>query len=372
MFRPKFQYTNDMVNDLMKIERYRSSLEYLYLPTRARQELNYNAKMKKTHFSTSIEGNVLSYEQVERVITEKNKETKINAERELLNYWDALSYLETEQKKQIEISVDFIKRLHGEITKKAGKPKKSNFREEMPPGVLFAVYDNNTKMPEYIPPEWSDIEELMQDLLEWYKEESELPLPVKVAIFHYQFVTIHPFIDGNGRTARALATYILMQNDYDFKACNSMEEYYATDLDGYYNNLQQGLPPLYYEGRNDPPHLEIWIEFFVHIMALNAEKIFELAVEATPKDKGNALIASLNNRDKKMLRYVLENQIELIKTKDLADVFMVTPRAITKWCKEWCERGLLIPNLKNVRVTSYSLSEKYRNLDLNELGFIKE
>lgn len=81
MFEPKFIYTTDMINDLLKIERFRTALEYLYLPTRIKQELIYKAKMKKTHFSTSIEGNILSYNQVEQVINQKGNHTKINAEK---------------------------------------------------------------------------------------------------------------------------------------------------------------------------------------------------------------------------------------------------------------------------------------------------
>lgn len=80
MFEPKFIYTTDIINDLLKIERYRTALEYLYLPTRIKQELLYKAKMKKTHFSTSIEGNILSYNQVEQVINQKGNNTKINAD----------------------------------------------------------------------------------------------------------------------------------------------------------------------------------------------------------------------------------------------------------------------------------------------------
>ncbi len=191
------------------------------------------------------------------VINQKGRDTKINAEREVLNYWNALTFLENAHSREEKISVDFIRELHGYIAQK-GKYKKSEFRGEMPPGVLFAVYDNRTGMPEYIPPEWSDIKPLITDLADWYHNETLMPVPVKAAIFHYQFATIHSFEDGNGRTARALATYILMEKDYDFKGFNSMEEYYALDLDGYYENLQMGLPALYYDGRNHPPHLEQW------------------------------------------------------------------------------------------------------------------
>lgn len=84
MFQPEFVYTTDMVNDLLKIERYRTSLEYLYLPTRIKQELLYKAKMKKTHFSTSIEGNLLSYDQVEKVIQKKVQAPKSMQKEKLL------------------------------------------------------------------------------------------------------------------------------------------------------------------------------------------------------------------------------------------------------------------------------------------------
>lgn len=368
MFEPEFVYTTTIVNDLLKIERYRTALEYLYLPTRIKQEFIYKAKMKKTHFSTSIEGNLLSYDQVEQVINQKGRDTKINAEKEVLNYWNALTFLENAHSRKEKISVDFIRELHGHIAQK-GNYKKSEFRGEMPPGMLFAVYDNRTGMPEYIPPEWSDIKPLITDLANWYHDEKSLPVPIKAAIFHYQFATIHPFGDGNGRTARALATYILMENGYDFKGFNSMEEYYALDLDGYYENLQMGLPALYYEGRNHPPHLEQWIGFFLRIMALNAEKIYEMAEKATGKEEANHLLASLSKKDKKMLRYVLENHLDCIKTADLASVFMVTTRAISKWCKIWCEQGILIANYKNVRIVSYSLAPEYKNIKLSDLGF---
>ena len=56
----------------------------------------YEAKLKKTHFSTSIEGNVLSYNQVEKVISNKQDTKRLTAEQEVQNYWDALTFLEDE------------------------------------------------------------------------------------------------------------------------------------------------------------------------------------------------------------------------------------------------------------------------------------
>ena len=85
----------------------------------------------------------------------------------------------------------------------------------------------------------------MKDFTAWIQQETDLPTPVKAAIATYQLLTIHPFEDGNGRTARALATYMLAIADYDMKGFQSMEEYYVKDLDGYYQHLQMGFPVLY-------------------------------------------------------------------------------------------------------------------------------
>ncbi len=362
MFEPKFVYTNDIVKGLLDIEKYKTQLEYLSLPTNITQEMVFKAKMKKTHFSTRIEGNLLSYAQVERAITEKDKKTTIDAEREVVNYWDALSYLEKCKEENRQIDNQLILELHGIIERRDVRKKIIGFRQKTPPGVLFAVYDSVNMTPEYIPPEAKDIEELMNDLTMWYNTENNLPVPIKAAIVSYQLVTIHPFEDGNGRTCRALATYVLMLGGYDFKGFNSMEEYYANNLEGYYKNLQMGLPVLYYDGRNNPPHLENWIEYFIRIMSLNAENISWQARDATKDERERLEFESLNKKDMKMLRYLLENNMDTIKTKDLANIFNVTPRAITKWCSEWVDRGVLKANYKNVRITSYSLNEKYKKL----------
>lgn len=363
----EFKYTNELVNYLIKIEKYKTALDYLFLPTRERQKLMYEAKLKKTHFSTSIEGNVLSYNQVEKVIANKNDFKRLTAEQEVQNYWDALTFLEEENDKNTKIDKEFIFKLH-DIIQRQGKLIRIPLRGQMSPGVLFAVYDSVTKAAEYIPPEYNDIEPLMDELINWYYNNQNLPAPILSAIMHYALVTIHPFTDGNGRTSRALATYVLMQHKYDFKGFNSFEEYYMSDLNGYYESIQMGLPALFYMGRENPPHLEIWIEYFCKIMALNAEKVYEQAFEVSKK-QSNELLKGLNKKDLTLLRYCLENRKKVIKNKELAELFKVTPRAISKWMIEWVEKGILIPNSGTTRITSYNLSYEYESLKISDLGF---
>ena len=362
-----FKYTKDLVNYLLKIEKYKTALDYLFLPKKKKQKLMYEAKLKKTHFSTSIEGNVLSYNQVEKVISNKQDTKRLTAEQEVQNYWDALTFLEEENKKKTRIDKEFILKLH-DIIQRDGKLVRIPFRGQTPPGVLFAVYDSVTKQAEYIPPEYIDIEPLINELVDWYNSNQDIPVPILSAIIHYALVTIHPFKDGNGRTSRALATYVLMQHNYDFKGFNYFEEYYMSDLKGYYESIQMGLPALFYSGRGNPPHLEIWIEYFCKIMALNAEKVYEQALEVSQKES-NELLKGLNKKDLTLIRYCLEKRIRIIKNKELAELFGVTPRAISKWMNDWVDKDILEPNSGTSRITSYKLTYKYESLKVSDLGF---
>lgn len=118
----------------------------------------------------------------------------------------------------------------------------------MPTGMLFAVYDSETDMPEYIPPEYTDIPALLDELAEYVNTTDDHPLIV-AAVVYYQLVTIHPFEDGNGRTARLMSGYILDFYGYGFNGIGSLEEYFAYDPDEYYASLQMDLPALLYRKR---------------------------------------------------------------------------------------------------------------------------
>lgn len=291
MFNPKFKYTDNIVSDLGKIERYRTMLDMSIIAPSIETKFREQAKLKMIHFSTKIEGNPLTLEQVDKIIKEKDRVFKHRSELEVRNYWDALDFLEEQKKLNMPIDEKFIKKLHAiiENINPGRQPKESEYREPTAPGVLFAVYDNITGEPDYIPPEANDVPVLMKNLVKWILKEDILPIPIKAAILSYQFLTIHPFNDGNGRTARALATYLLSIYGYDMKGFYSMEEFYAMDLDGYYKNIQMKLPVLYYDGRNDPPNLAPWIEYFVSIMALAFEKAAKEKAEQAEIEKQEAL-----------------------------------------------------------------------------------
>ncbi len=145
---------------------------------------------------------------------------------------------------------------------------------------MIAPYRDSHGGIVYLPPEAKDVPGLMKELVRWIEQsETTQPIPAVAGIAHYQFVTIHPIYDGNGRTARVLATWLLYRGGYDFGKFYALEEFYARDLDGYYNALQLHPNHNYYEGRAFA-EMTSWLEYFIWGMAA----IFEtVAREVTRK-----------------------------------------------------------------------------------------
>lgn len=139
--------------------------------------------------------------------------------------------------------------------------------------------------------------------MEYVNTTDDHPLIV-AAVVHYQLVTIHPFEDGNGRTARLISGYILDLNGYGFNGIGSLEEYFAYDIDEYYASLQMDLPALYYSGRDNPPHPEIWINYFLRMVQLYSDKVCELSEKSNEEGIGRKY-TFLKGKEKELLMLLI-------------------------------------------------------------------
>ena len=143
------------------------------------------------------------------------------------------------------------------------------------------IRDSRSRRLVYMPPEAKDVPTLMKELVAWIAstERKELPCTIRAGITHYQFATIHPYYDGNGRTARLLTTLILHLGGYGLKGLYSLEEYYARNLGAYYEALTVGPSHNYYEGRAKA-NITKWVEYFCEGMADSFESVNRRALEA--------------------------------------------------------------------------------------------
>jgi len=118
--------------------------------------------------------------------------------------------------------------------------------------------------------------------------------------------------DGNGRTARLLSGYILDKNGYGFNGIGSLEEYFAYDIDEYYEAIQMGLPALYYSGRENPPKPEIWVNYFLRMVLLYSGKACEIQSESKEEDVA-ASLSFLKNGKRNCSCYCCRNIRESLR-----------------------------------------------------------
>ena len=346
--------TNEMLRSIVAIENCRSLFPGNAIPGAVHARLRKNSKRKSTYASNRIEGNPLTEEQATEAI-EATKRHYLKPEEEVRNYYAALVLLDERLAQSTPFNKGLVLEVQRLVVKGSGK-EKAGIRGPMPPGVLFAVYDSETGRPEYIPPEAAEVEALIDELVEYVEKSDDHPL-VKAGVIHYQLVTIHPFEDGNGRTARLMSGYYLDLAGFGFGGIGSLEEYFAYNPEEYYESLQMGLPPLYYDGRDNPPHPEIWMEYFLRMVELYAQRASELA-ESSAAASIEATLTHLGPRERRFYEHLVESETEEFRPIDMAREFGVTNRTIINWCAKLASNGLLEPQLVKKRIRSYRIVRK--------------
>ncbi|MBS0656381.1 MAG: Fic family protein [Verrucomicrobia bacterium] len=180
-------------------------------------------------------------------------------QKELHNYLTARKQLKKWAGEKRAISAHLIQSVHALLS---GKKGPSRYRQGQ-----NAVFDAELKHIYYLPPKAEDVPALMNGLVRWVKASNGLACPLVAAVVHFEINSIHPYYDGNGRTARLMTEFILMQGGYDLQGLCCLEEYYAKDLERYYEALSLSKGKNYYTTRAKGD-ITSWIEYFCEGMAL--------------------------------------------------------------------------------------------------------
>lgn len=352
MFKPNLTITSKIMNTLLKIEALKENIKNLPITPGVMRVLYETARLSSVHFSTRIEGNRLTQKEIEIIINEGGHFAgRERDEREIKGYFTALEWMEDNTGRPLTETT--IKTLHA-LVEGGGKRrvKPTPYRDGQ-----NAVKDSLSGRIVYMPPEAPDVPALMKDMVKWINsEDTELPCPIISAVAHYQFVTIHPYYDGNGRTARLLATLILHRGGYDLKGLYSLEEYYARDLPAYYNALSRGGSHNYYYGGAEAD-ITPWVEYFTEGMLDAFEHVKLRAYEASlqgAEDRSSRL-RNLSPRQRKIL--TLFETRETITSKEVANLFRFGDRSARSFCRSLVEEGILVIFNSANKTRSYRLAE---------------
>ena len=362
-FSPTFTITPAVANDLMRIEAVKQAIQTLPITPRVLANLRETARVFSTHYSTMIEGNRLTQEQVAQVITGgQHFPGRERDQAEVKGYYAALDEAERLADRRETVSEAIVQRLHA-LVMGGGKTrvKSTPYRDGQ-----NVIRDSYSKRIVYMPPEAKDVPWLMQQLIAWVNQKDELPVPIKAAIAHYQYATIHPYYDGNGRTARLLTTLILHLGTYGLKGLYALEEYYARDLKAYYEALTVGPSHNYYMGRAEAD-ITKWIAYFIGGMATSFEKVRDQALRGAEKGHTDhsKLLRNLDSKQRQAL--TLFQQSREITAKDVAGLFGYKPRTAALLCQRWVERGFLETTDPAKKSRRYKLADRYAAI-VDEIG----
>jgi Fic family protein len=341
----------------MRIEAARTLVAHTPLGTAVEAQLRQQARVRSTHYSTRIEGNRLTLQEAQEVIA--NRRTTFSGRRrdvsEVRNYWHALLRVEEWAAKKTPLTEELIQRLHA-IVQRGPRAKPSPYRTGQ-----NVIRNAGTGEIVYLPPEAKDVGRLMAAMVRWASqaEKSGLPVPLIAALVHYQFVTIHPYYDGNGRTARLLATFILHRGGYSLNGFFSLEEHHARDLEGYYRSLAAHPHHNYYTGRAKAD-LTPWLGYFMATLSAVFDQVAREAMKLSQKrlPPEPEELRKLDRRARVVLGLLAKT--ETIVAADVAAALGLSARMARNLLQGWTREGWLQIANASRKTRAYRLAGKYR------------
>jgi Fic family protein len=358
MFDPRYRITDKVAKALMSIEADRQVVATLPLTAPMLDSLRRTARLLSTHFSTQIEGNRLSPSQVQAVVEgEGNFPGRQRDEAEVRHYFAALQYVESQGTKRVPLTEKEVQTIHGLVM--TGKTKPTPYRDGQ-----NVIRDSRTGRIVYLPPEAKDVRGLMKDLVRWVNAsvaEAEAPMPVVAALAHCQFATIHPYFDGNGRTARLLTNLLLHRGGYGLNGIYSLEEYYAANLSKYYEGLAVGASHNYYFGRAEGD-VTAFVTYFCLGMADAFAKVRARAEEASRQSASDQspILRRLTPQQRQALGLFL--RMKDVTRNDVAAFFKLPPRQAYLLCARWLKAGFLAVGNASTKGRTYRLADEYEVL----------
>jgi len=341
-FSPAFTYTHRMVRRLSDIAAAREVILHAHLIPKWEVSIRREQLVRAAHASTAIEGNPLSLKDVSRLAEGREVMADRRAKAEVLNYLRVLEHIDRYQKGGMILEGDILS-LHRDITHDTLDDPKTvgAFRK-----VWVVVGNRLTKEVVYSPPPPKEVVPQMNALVGWLNSDAAHQMhPVLVAgIAHYELVRVHPFVDGNGRTARALATLILAMREFDIKRFFTLDDFYDRDRPAYYNMLK-AVNRTY-------PDCTVWLEYFTEGVEISLHRVKERVLLLSSDE--HRMVAdgqrALSERQMKIIEFIHAHGA--VKSGDLMRLYGISRQAAGKELAQMVEQNLIRTDGKG-RATRY-------------------
>ena len=298
---PKYEINNRILSLLNDISQSQGVLNASQVPAEDYMHINSLASIDAVHYSTKLEGNRLTHKQVTMIVTDRKSKNVIKHEKdikEVINYAKARNFLSQNKILVKEIDRDLVLKIHSFLMEKIVVGKLKGYYRQ----AQNVIQDIKTRNIVYMPPEAGDVPKMMSKLFSWTKDaliNNASPLII-AALFHYYFVTIHPFMDGNGRCSRLLTNFILDKHGFTVSRYASIEKVHEQNKMDYYKYLNKHQGQLFYD---IPENINLtgWLGYWLTCLKATY-------TEATERLQANVPDINLDHRLKKAYSLFLKHK----------------------------------------------------------------
>jgi len=329
MYNPTFTINNKILKNIGDIEAAKQIIEHAPLLPYWEKKFQDEALVRTTHYGTHIEGNELSLSQVQKILDGERIVARQRDIQEVINYRKVIDYIEKITNSKIDEKT--IQELHKIVIKNILPDDKAGVYRDRE----VVIKNSITGDVAFRPPKTVELPWQIKELVIFINEESEIHPVLKGGIIHYEFVRIHPFLDGNGRVGRALSMVVLYKLGYDIRQFFSLEEHFDRDPDRYYQALQS------VEEKNGD--LTSWLSYFTECLASELSKIRDrierISIDSNLKKKLGGPVM-LSERQLKIVEYIQANGY--IENKAYDTLFpMVSEDTVLREVQDLVKKGLL-------------------------------
>ncbi len=345
-----FQTNQKILNLISQIDLYKGKWnsiekqENIYL-----KELRKIATIESIGSSTRIEGGTLTDKEIEELLNDiKITKLKTRDEQEVIGYYETLEII-YENYGNIKLSENYIKQLHQKLLRHSEKDTRHRGKYKSLSNKVVANYPNGIQKVIFNTTEVHLVSNEMNDLINWTNTQlnnKEIHPLIIVANLVYEFLSIHPFQDGNGRLSRLLTTLVLLQNDYLFIKYVSFENLIEKTKKEYYQALMAGQ-----KNRNkENESISKWILYFLDKLKLLTQKL------ETKYDVFKSKGGYLNERQKEIKEYLIQNQP--LKISDIGNKFKNININTIKKDLQYLKKEQIIKSIGKGKGTVYIINEE--------------